>query len=95
VAKPRTQYFYDTSGKQVGYAPAGTMEWDDGDGHTHWHFTDFASHRLLDATQVIANPEHNLPLPSSRERRSPRCQPLCSCTTSTTQTTPKRSRSIP
>ena len=25
------------------------MEWDDRDGHSHWHFTDFARYRLLDA----------------------------------------------
>ncbi|QNP71922.1 protein-lysine 6-oxidase [Streptomyces roseirectus] len=41
------QYFYDANGKQVGYAPAGTMEWDPRIGHEHWHFTDFASYRLL------------------------------------------------
>ncbi|MDX2913652.1 lysyl oxidase family protein [Streptomyces griseiscabiei] len=41
------QYFYDAKGKQVGYAPAGTMEWDPREGHEHWHFTDFASYRLL------------------------------------------------
>lgn len=45
------QYFYDNNGKQVGYAPTGTMEWDDRDGHTHWHFTDFARYSLLNATQ--------------------------------------------
>ncbi|MBA3232792.1 MAG: hypothetical protein H0T17_02405 [Propionibacteriales bacterium] len=42
------QYFYDTDGNQVGYAPAGAMEWDERDGHTHWHFRDFARYRLLD-----------------------------------------------
>jgi hypothetical protein len=42
------QYFYDAKGKQVGSAAAGTMEWDARDGHTHWHFTDFARYRLLD-----------------------------------------------
>ncbi|MEV5436487.1 lysyl oxidase family protein [Streptomyces sp. NPDC052682] len=41
------QYFYDAKGKQVGYAPTGTMEWDPREGHEHWHFTDFASYRLL------------------------------------------------
>jgi len=41
------QYFYDANGKQVGYTPAGTMEWDPRIGHEHWHFTDFASYRLL------------------------------------------------
>ncbi|SHI13954.1 lysyl oxidase family protein [Streptomyces sp. 3214.6] len=45
------QYFYDAKGKQVGYAPAGTMEWDPRIGHEHWHFTDFASYRLLAADQ--------------------------------------------
>lgn len=43
------QYFYDASGAPVGHAPAGTMEWDARDGHTHWHFRDFARYRLLDA----------------------------------------------
>ncbi|MFC9289049.1 lysyl oxidase family protein [Streptomyces sp. NPDC057052] len=41
------QYFYDAAGKQVGYTPTGTMEWDPRVGHEHWHFTDFASYRLL------------------------------------------------
>jgi hypothetical protein len=45
------QYFYDGSGKQVGYSPAGTMEWDARDGHDHWHFTDFAGYYLLDSKQ--------------------------------------------
>ncbi|GAA3011128.1 lysyl oxidase family protein [Streptomyces fulvorobeus] len=43
------QYFYDAEGKQVGYTPTGTMEWDPRPGHEHWHFTDFASYRLLKA----------------------------------------------
>ena len=46
------QYFYDANGKQVGYAPTGTMEWDAKDGHEHWHFTDFARYSLLNATQT-------------------------------------------
>jgi len=41
------EYFYNSKGKQVGYAPTGTMEWDPRVGHQHWHFTDFASYRLL------------------------------------------------
>ncbi|WP_405997113.1 lysyl oxidase family protein [Streptomyces sp. NBC_00829] len=45
------QYFYDANGKQVGYTPTGTMEWDARVGHEHWHFTDFASYRLLGADQ--------------------------------------------
>ncbi|MET7703285.1 lysyl oxidase family protein [Streptomyces sp. NPDC005485] len=46
------QYFYDADGKQVGYTPSGTMEWDPRVGHEHWHFTDFASYRLLSADQT-------------------------------------------
>ncbi|KOV76826.1 protein-lysine 6-oxidase [Streptomyces sp. NRRL WC-3618] len=46
------QYFYDAHGKQVGYAPTGTMEWDPRIGHEHWHFTDFASYRLLSADKT-------------------------------------------
>jgi Lysyl oxidase len=48
------QYFYDTKGNQVGYAPVGTMEWDARDGHEHWHFTDFAQYRLLDENKQVA-----------------------------------------
>ncbi|MGW0585020.1 lysyl oxidase family protein [Streptomyces sp. NPDC002920] len=43
------QYFYDAKGKQIGYTPTGTMEWDPRIGHEHWHFTDFASYHLLSA----------------------------------------------
>ncbi|WP_328506637.1 lysyl oxidase family protein [Streptomyces sp. NBC_00391] len=46
------QYFYDADGKQVGYTPTGTMEWDPREGHEHWHFTDFASYRLLSEDQT-------------------------------------------
>ncbi|MDQ7905712.1 lysyl oxidase family protein [Phytohabitans sp. ZYX-F-186] len=48
------QYFYDNRGRQVGYAPVGTMEWDPRDGHHHWHFTDFARYRLLNADRTVA-----------------------------------------
>jgi hypothetical protein len=48
------QYFYDAEGNQTGYAQVGTMEWDARDGHNHWHFTDFAQYRLLDADQQVA-----------------------------------------
>ncbi|MFD5296735.1 lysyl oxidase family protein [Streptomyces mutabilis] len=48
------QYFYDAEGKQVGYTPTGTMEWDPRPGHMHWHFTDFASYRLLKADKKEA-----------------------------------------
>jgi hypothetical protein len=48
------QYFYDSKGNQIGYAPVGTMEWDPRDGHNHWHFADFAQYRLLDANKQLA-----------------------------------------
>jgi hypothetical protein len=48
------QNFYDERGRQVGSAPVGTMKWDDRDGHSHWHFTDFAQYRLLAADKEIA-----------------------------------------
>lgn len=47
------QYFFSASGRQQGYAPVGTMEWDARDGHDHWHFTDFAAYRLLDARKKL------------------------------------------
>ena len=47
------QYFYDSAGQQIGYEQVGTMEWDERDGHTHWHFTDFASYRLLNADKQL------------------------------------------
>jgi hypothetical protein len=48
------QYFFDTSGRQVGWAPTGTLEFDTRDGHEHWHFTDFARYRLLKANMQQA-----------------------------------------
>jgi hypothetical protein len=48
------QYFYDTRGNQTGHAPVGTMRWDPREGHHHWHFTDFAQYRLLDAGKKVA-----------------------------------------
>jgi hypothetical protein len=47
------QYFYDAHGKQIGYTPTGTMEWDPRVGHQHWHFSDFASYRLLGADKKL------------------------------------------
>ncbi|NEA33419.1 lysyl oxidase family protein [Streptomyces sp. SID13031] len=46
------QYFYDANGKEIGYQNTGTMEWDPREGHTHWHFTDFARYSLLNAKQT-------------------------------------------
>ncbi len=45
------QYFYDDKGKEIGYQNTGTMEWDPREGHTHWHFTDFARYSLLNGKQ--------------------------------------------
>jgi Lysyl oxidase len=48
------QYFFDAKGNQVGSVPAGTMQWDDREGHKHWHFTDFAQYNLLGADRKLA-----------------------------------------
>jgi hypothetical protein len=48
------QYVFDAEGNQVGSMSAGTMAWDPRKGHEHWHFKDFASYRLLDATRTKA-----------------------------------------
>jgi len=48
------QYFFDAKGNQVGSVPAGTMQWDNRDGHKHWHFTDFAQYNLLSADKKLA-----------------------------------------
>lgn len=42
------QYFY-SGGEVVGRAPVGAMEYDERDGHAHWHFQQFARYSLLDA----------------------------------------------
>jgi hypothetical protein len=47
------QYFFDSAGRQTGFAPVGPMEWDPRAGHEHWHFADFATYRLLDAGQQV------------------------------------------
>lgn len=47
------QYVYDSAGNEVGSTPAGTLEWDPREGHDHWHFTAFATYRLLDSTQKV------------------------------------------
>ncbi len=46
------QYFYENEAV-VGRAPVGTMEYDERDGHTHWHFQDFAGYSLLDSTGTL------------------------------------------
>jgi hypothetical protein len=42
------QYFYE-NGAVVGKARVGELEFDDRDGHSHWHFKQFAAYSLLDA----------------------------------------------
>jgi hypothetical protein len=44
------QYFY-RDGVAIGRAKAGTMVYDARPGHEHWHFTQFATYTLLDATK--------------------------------------------
>jgi hypothetical protein len=44
------QYFY-SGGEVVGRASVGAMEFDNRDGHLHWHFKQFARYTLLDANQ--------------------------------------------
>jgi Lysyl oxidase len=52
------QYFFDTDGNQVGYVPAGHMEWDPRPTHHHWHFEDFARYRLLRVDQTKVQRSH-------------------------------------
>jgi hypothetical protein len=47
------QSFIDAAGRTVGHARVGTMEWDSRPGHQHWHFTDFATYRLLNADRTL------------------------------------------
>ncbi|MGH2752448.1 MAG: lysyl oxidase family protein [Actinomycetota bacterium] len=42
------QYFYE-DGEIVGRAPAGSFEYDDRRGHSHWHFRQFAAYRIVTA----------------------------------------------
>jgi hypothetical protein len=48
------QYFSDRDGEQAGWVHTGTLEFDEREGHTHWHFTDFARYRLLQADKQEA-----------------------------------------
>ncbi|MEA2621822.1 MAG: hypothetical protein QOH61_732 [Chloroflexota bacterium] len=45
------QYFYDLGGNVVGRDRVGTLVYDAREGHTHWHFQQFATYSLLDASQ--------------------------------------------
>jgi hypothetical protein len=44
------QYFY-RDGKPVGRAPAGTFEYDERDGHLHWHVLQFVRYNMLTSDQ--------------------------------------------
>jgi lysyl oxidase len=46
------QYFTDSSGHVIGKAQAGEMEYDARPGHEHWHFDQFATYALTDATKT-------------------------------------------
>jgi hypothetical protein len=41
------QFFYDSKGKEVGWAPTGELRYDPRTGHLHWHFLDFAKYELI------------------------------------------------
>jgi len=60
------QRFYDPQGHLVGSAPAGTLEWDPRPGHMHWHFSVFATYRLVgpDGT-VVASQKQSFCLTNS------------------------------
>jgi hypothetical protein len=47
------QYFYD-DGEAGGRAAAGTFEYDERDGHLHWHILQFVRYQLLDVEQTFA-----------------------------------------
>lgn len=54
------QYFLDDDGEVVDYRAVGQMEWDPDPTHRHWHFTDFATYRLLaedKTTEVVSGKE--------------------------------------
>lgn len=44
------EYFYDSAGDVVGRAPAGTMSYDNRDGHHHWHVRQLATYTLIGAS---------------------------------------------
>lgn len=48
------QYFFDAQGNQVGSKKVGTFTFDADPAEQEWHFTDFATYRLLDSTKTLA-----------------------------------------
>jgi hypothetical protein len=53
------QYFWK-NGKIVGRIRAGTMGFDTGKGHNHWHFQQFARYQLLNASKKVAVRSHKV-----------------------------------
>src|SRR6266498_768371 len=51
------QYFW-RDGQVVGRVRAGTMGFDSGSDHNHWHFRQFAQYRLLNSTKTLAVRSH-------------------------------------
>ncbi len=47
------QYFFDGDGNQTSYEPVGELHWDQRPSHSHWHFKDFATYTLLDASKQL------------------------------------------
>ncbi|MPZ71268.1 MAG: hypothetical protein GEU71_17350, partial [Actinobacteria bacterium] len=43
------QYFHNGAGDVIGKSQVGTLEYDQRDGHNHWHFLQFAGYSLLTA----------------------------------------------
>src|SRR6185437_1331088 len=46
--------YYWRGGRIVGRTPAGTMGFDNKNGHNHWHFEQFAKYVLLNANKTVA-----------------------------------------
>jgi len=47
------EYFFDSRGNAVGRAPAGTMFYDNGAGHHHWHLRQLAAYTLVGASGEV------------------------------------------
>ena len=47
------QYFFDGDGNQTSYEQVGHLHWDQRPSHSHWHFKDFATYTLLDASKEL------------------------------------------
>jgi Lysyl oxidase len=56
---PAYQYFW-RSGQVIGRVRAGTMGFDNKQGHDHWHFEQFAGYRLLNANRKLVLRSHKV-----------------------------------